>query len=338
MPALPDDATEMLSQDKEEALRWRLRKLRGLAAEVADLEQRTLKQRRLRASGAADLDTICANAARLPSSGPPVQFPLRPTGFPAAPLPHGFSLPCPTIKEAAKASAINAAAQRAPPPKVEVAPAKDRGGSRSGEAAPVWEARVEVVPPAEVALLTRDGSLPRPNNPAARSVHSEGAKVPLAPGSLLYVAAFAKGLRRSDVVTVVVPKSKPKAAAPAPPSARGSVGRAPATLGALAHSAPEGSGRAAVQGTDRRRHLPGEELLATSHAAPASAEAAASRDVPHEAEPLPTPEPDEPPQPIAIPLGRQTPGAPRRAKKAADFRSSLLLTPGMGDSDSDESE
>lgn len=180
------------------------------------MERRAQKLRRAKAAAPADLDRVCVYAAELRSTAPPVQFPVHEDGSPAAPLPNGFSLPFLSREEIARGVALRAASTRAPSPRVEVRPAGgiDIGGASSSGR---WEARIKP-DGAEVVLITRDGSLPRPGNPSARSISGEGGVVPMLPGSQLFAAAVTPGMRRSDVIVTTVASMSRRPKVPAQPS------------------------------------------------------------------------------------------------------------------------
>lgn len=325
-------------------MRGRLRKLRELYAEVKDLEQHTQKVRRTRAATPADLETVCTYATRLRSTAPPVHFPVRRDGVPAAPLPPGFRLPFPTREEVARGAALRSASSRAPPPMLEVLPSGR--ASSNGSSSVRWEVRVQPALPTGVALLTRDGSLPRVGNAAARSVSAEGVVVPMLPGSQLYVAGFAPGMRRSDVVTVVVPAPAPRPKESMAPSSVATAKPATASEAATASGAQSAGAREhSFEGRDRS--LSATDTAASSQVgrsdqgAGAVDQAAMQQSGPLASmSSLQQQQPQQQHQQQLHQRRQQQQQAERATAPAASFRASLcLMTPGNeDDSESDEDD
>lgn len=189
----------------QERLRRRLRELREIAAELDTLTEGSSQAERLgevRQRPALQIDEVCNLAARIRTAAP-VLTTLGSNGWPVAPMPPGCWLPFPTVQEELAQASLRAAAGRAPPPEVSASP---HPNSQHGAG---WEVRLQPLPPAVDVLYTTDGSLPHPNNKAARVLKgttSADRPISVASGMSVLAIAVRPGLQVSDTVAFRAPQ------------------------------------------------------------------------------------------------------------------------------------
>mmetsp|Transcript_43654 Transcript_43654/g.100731 ORF Transcript_43654/g.100731 Transcript_43654/m.100731 type:complete len:271 (+) Transcript_43654:60-872(+) len=176
----------------------RLETLHAASEELQDLIHRARKCARVRSAGdssatATTLPEITSWAARLRTAAP-VSVRLTPSGYSSEPLPPKAQLPFPPTRMCLQSALFRSSSMRAPPPEVVVC---EDGSNR---------VVLKCFSPATEILYTGDSSLPRPGNPAARSVPSSSV---VACDAALFLAAVGPGLLPSDVIVV-----QPSQAAP----------------------------------------------------------------------------------------------------------------------------